>query len=112
MTLESITKTLSLKMITVDQNLSHEITGAYVSDLLSDVMANAKEGDLWVTLQGHPNIVAVATLKDLSGIVLVNNRQPEEETVRKANEEGIPIFSTDKPAFEVAGELYMLIKEK
>lgn len=112
MKLESIIENLDLKMLTAQEALSCEITGAYISDLLSDVLANAKVGDLWVTLQVHPNIAAVATLKDLSGIVLVNSRQPEEETVRKANEEGIPIFSTDKSAFELAGELYTLIKGK
>lgn len=110
MKLESIITALNLKVLTDQEELEQEITCAYVSDLLSDVMANAKAGDLWVTLQVHPNIVAVSTLKDLSGIVLVNNRHPEVETVKKANEERVPIFSTDKPAFELAGELYALIK--
>ena len=112
MKLETIIESLSLEVKTVEQNLIQEVTGGYVSDLLSDVIANAKVGNLWVTLQGHPNIVAVATLKDLSSIVLVNGRQPEQEALDRANEEGIPILSTEMPAFELAGELYKLIKEK
>ena len=83
-----------------------------MSDLLSDVIANAKAGDVWVTLQVHPNIVAVAALKELSGIVLVNGRQPEVETLDRANEEGIPILITEMPAFELVGELYKLIEGK
>ena len=82
------------------------VAGAYVSDLLSDVMANAQEGDLWVTLQRHVNIVAVAHLKGLVGIVIVNNRQPETETIARANEERIPLISTSLSAFDAAGTLY------
>ena len=80
-----------------------------MSDLLSDVLAHAKEDDLWVTLQGHPNIVAVASMKDLSGIVLVNGRTPEDETLRKANDEEIPILTTEMPSFKLAGKLYGLL---
>lgn len=112
MKLEAIAKALNLELVTSIGDLSGDVTGAYVSDLLSDVIANANAGDLWLTLQGHPNVVAVASLKDLSGIVLVNNRQPEEETLTKANEEGIPTFSSPRPAFELAGELYNLMKDK
>lgn len=77
MKLETIVEELGLEMKTAG-NLSGEVTGAYVSDLLSDVMANSKNGGLWLTLQVRPNIIAAAALKDLAGIILVNGRQPEE----------------------------------
>ncbi len=112
MELTTIIETLELKVNTPGGNLSRTVTGIYVSDLLSDVLAHAKEGNLWVTLQGHPNIVAVASMKDLSGIVLVNGRTPEEETLKKANDEAIPVLTTDMPTFELAGKLYGLIGEK
>jgi predicted transcriptional regulator len=79
-----------------------------VSDLLSDVMANAKPGDIWVTLQIHQNIIAVATLKELTGIILIGGRQPEKQTLAKAEEEQVPILLSDLPAFEVVGRLYQL----
>jgi hypothetical protein len=85
-----------------------DIAGGYVSDLLSDVMANAQEGDLWVTLQKHVNVVAVAHLKGLAGIVLVNGRQPDSETAARAAEERVPMVSTPLGAFDVAGVLYQL----
>lgn len=85
-----------------------EIQGGYASDLLSDVMGNSKEGDLWVTLQKHVNIVAVAQLNSLAGIVLVNGRQPEPDTLARAEEMSIPIISTPLQAFEVAGILYSM----
>jgi hypothetical protein len=83
-----------------------EIQGGYGSDLLSDVMANSQEGDIWVTLQKHVNIVAVAQLNSLAAIVLVNSRKPEPDTAARADEMGIPMISTPLQAFEAAGILY------
>jgi hypothetical protein len=85
---------------------SAEVRGGYASDLLSDVMANSRDGDLWVTLQRHVNIVAVAELNGLAGIVLVNGRRPEEATAARAEEKRIPIICTELQAFEAAGILY------
>lgn len=84
------------------------IHGGYASDLLSDVMANSREGDLWVTLQKHVNIVAVAQLNGLAGIVLVNGRKPDPDTAARAEDLSIPIISTPLQAFEVVGALYAL----
>jgi len=111
MELKTIVETLNLNVETTRGDLSREVSGIYVSDLLSDVLAHAKEDDLWVTLQGHPNIIAVASMKDLSGIVLVNGRTPEDETLRKANEEEIPIMTTEMQTFNLAGKLYGLLGE-
>jgi len=82
------------------------IQGGYASDLLSDVMANSREGDVWITLQKHVNIVAVAQLNNLAAIVLVNDRKPESDTIARAEEMGIPIISTPLQAFDAAGILY------
>lgn len=108
MKLQEVVDTLSLEVKTGSSNLTKEVTGGYVSDLLSDVMGNANEGNIWVTLQTHSNIVAVATLKDLSGIIIVNNKVPDSDTMEKAEEKGIPILVTSLPAFEVVGRLYNL----
>jgi hypothetical protein len=91
---------------TAADRLDAEVTGGYACDLLSAVMANAKEGNVWVTWHGHPNIVAVAVLVKLAAIVVVSGREPEEETIQKAEEEKIPILVTRLPAFEVIGKLY------
>lgn len=88
--------------------LDEEVGGGYASDLLSDVIANGKAGDLWITLQIHRNIVGVASMKELLGIIIVNGRQPEVETIEKAKEEGIPIMVSKLPAFELVGRLYEL----
>jgi hypothetical protein len=87
---------------------TREIHGGYASDLLSDVMGNSREGDLWVTMQKHVNIVAVAQLNGLAGIVLVNGRKPDPDTAARAEELSIPIISTPLQAFDVIGILYAL----
>jgi hypothetical protein len=86
-----------------------EVTGGYTSDLLSDVIANSKQGNLWITLQIHQNIIAVAKLKELAGIIIVNNRKPDEDTIGKAKEENVPLLCSAEMAFEISGKLYGLI---
>jgi predicted transcriptional regulator len=101
---------LELSVFSGASGLENEITGGYVSDLLSDVMGFAREGEVWVTLQTHQNVLAVASLKDLAAVVLVKGFTPEPETVEHSNEEGIPVLGTTLPAFETAGRLYALLK--
>jgi len=109
MKLKEIIKKLQLKVLTGQDKLDVEVTGGYTSDLLSDVIANSNEGDLWITLQTHQNTIAVAKLKDLSGIIIVNDREPDEDTLGKAKEESVPILSSQEMAFEVSGKLYELL---
>lgn len=89
-------------------NLASEVTGGYASDLLSDVMANSCEGDVWITLQIHHNIVTVASMKDLAGVILACGREPDEDTLEKAEAENIPLLVSKLPTFELAGRLYAL----
>ena len=106
MTLRKISSRLSLGVRAGSAGLDREVTGGYASDLLSDVMANCQEGDLWVTLHRHPNVVAVAMSGGLAGVVLVNGREPEEGTVQMAEKEGIPVLVSHLPAFELVGRMY------
>jgi len=109
MELGSIVKDLNLVVRSGAQNLTVEVKGGYVGDLLSDVIANSKQGDIWVTRQVHQNIVAVATLKDLAGIILVDNNEPARETLEKAVQENVPVLVSKLPCFETAGRIYQLI---
>ena len=108
MNLKEIVKSLELQVRTGADRLDQEITRGYASDLMSDVMAHAGEGDLWITLQTHQNVVAVAVMKSLAGIILVNGREPQEDTVQKAEAESLPVMVTRLPAFELIGRLYAL----
>ena len=108
MKLADLVNKLGLEVRSARGSLGNPVTGGYASDLLSDVIANGSEGDLWITLQIHLNIVAVASMKGLAGIVLVNGREPQEDTVEKAESETIPIMVSKLPAFELIGRLYRL----
>ncbi len=112
MKITDIVEALDLKVVSGQGGLRNNITGGYVSDLLSDVIGNAGEGSVWITLQSHHNIIAVASLKELSAIIIVKGGLPEEETVKKSNEENIPLLSTDKDTFTIAGQLFALLKKE
>jgi hypothetical protein len=107
MKLEQIVRQLGLKVRTAAGKVDQiEVKGGYASDLLSDVMANAKEGYLWVTLQVHANILAVAKLKELAAIILVNNRTPDADAIEKAEQEEIVLLESELSTFELVGRLY------
>lgn len=108
MKLADVVRELDMEVRTARESLEREVGGGYASDLMSDVIAHAAEGDLWVTLQIHQNIVAVACLKELAGIVLVNGREPEQSTVERAEAEDMPIMVSTLPAFDLVGRLYAL----
>lgn len=109
MKVKEIIEKLKLHVLTAQDKLDAEVSSGYTSDLLSDVIANSHEGNLWITLQTHQNIIAVAKLKDLAGIIIVNNRQPDEETLKKAEEKDVPLMVTKESAFIISGKLYQLI---
>jgi len=104
--LAEIIERLGLNLVAGRERTEVEVTGGYAGDLLSDVIANGKAGDVWVTIQVHPNIVAVAILKDFSAIIIPNGRQPQEETLKKAREEGTALATSTLPTFELVGRLY------
>ncbi len=109
MNLADIVQSLGLEVCAgADRLAEKNVTGGYACDLLSYVMAKAKEGNLWLTVQGHPNIVAVANLVNLAGVVVTEGAKIDPTTVEKANQEGVPILTTVLTTYELAGRLYEL----
>ena len=106
MKLREIKKKLDLEVAVGEEMLDREVSGGYTGDLLSDVIAHSKKDDLWITLQIHPNIVAVAALRELAAVLIVNDRKPDKETIQVAEKEGIPLLTTKLTAFEVSGKLH------
>jgi hypothetical protein len=109
MNLQEIIDTLELTPLTDLKDYS-AITPScgYTSDLLSCVMAGAAKKSLWVTLQAHGNIIAVATLLDLSAVIITEGAQPDPATIQKANEEDVILLSSSKPTFYIVGKLWEL----
>jgi predicted transcriptional regulator len=112
MRITEITETLGLKLLSGNPGSKSEVSGGYVSDLLSDVMGNAREGQIWITLQTHQNIIAVASLKDLAAIIVVKGLVPEADTIERSNQENVPVLSTDLDTFTIAGRLFELLNRK
>ncbi len=106
MKVSEIVQRAEFEVKTGADHLDTEVTGGYAGDLLSGVMASAKQGNIWVTWHVHPNIVAVAIVAKLAAIILVSGRQPEQETALKAEEEGLPILVSNLSAFETIGKLH------
>lgn len=109
MKLEQLVNSLGLEVKAGGDQLHREVTGGYVGDLLSDVIAHSTRGNVWVTIQTHPNIVAVASMKDLAAILLAGGREPDPETLKKAEEEEIPVLKSPLKAFDLVGRLYQIV---
>ena len=107
MNLQQIIDRLNLTVLTDPRDFTLiQPNGGYTSDLLSCVMAGAKSNYLWITLQAHLNIVAVAALLEVAAIIVTENAQPDSATIAKANEQGIILLSTPKPTYEIDGKLW------
>jgi len=109
MKVSDLVNELKLTVFSGEAGLNNHVSGGYVSDLLSDVIGNATEGEVWVTLQTHQNVMAVASLKDLAAVILVKGFSPDEDTVAHSNTEDIPVLGTHLSTFELAGKLYQLL---
>jgi hypothetical protein len=107
-TVQQIIADLELEVLTPPAQTDCAVTGGYASDLLSDVMAHAKPGNLCVTLQIHQNIVAVAALKELTGIIIVQGRELEKDTLDKARSEQVCLLRTARNSFDIVGRMYAL----
>ncbi len=100
MNVNEVVEKLELKVEAGRSGLDRDVTGGYTSDLLSDVMANAREGNIWVTLQIHENIIAVAILAKIAAVIITGSREPAAGVTQRADAEGLPILSTEKTTFE------------
>lgn len=111
MTIQDLVEKLNCEVLTGNQLLEQKIEGAYVSDLLSDVMGNADEGQVWITLQTHKNVIAIASLKELSAVILVKGFTPDADVLETAKEEDVVVLSTEMETFEIAGKLFQLLHD-
>lgn len=87
-----------------------EATGCYCGDLLSWVMARAQQGQVWVTVMGNVNAIAVAVLTDVAAIVLTENAPLDEAAAQKANQQGVPVYACGDNSYETAVQIYGQLK--
>lgn len=101
MKLDDILDKIELEVLN-DINVNVEFSTLYIGDLLSSVMANGKEHALWLTVQRHINVIAVASLNDFAGIIFVENVEPNSDTIAKATELHIPLMKTSLDAYQLS----------
>lgn len=108
MTVAKLAKSLDLTAISLCEP-DREVTGGYIGDLLSWVMGRAKSGDAWITIMSNVNILAVASLADTACIILAEGVSLEEDVITAAKAKGINVFGSNKPAYEIASTLSLLL---
>ncbi len=109
MTVAEIGNKLGLTLKCGEDGIDREVTGGYVGDLLSLVMGKAQSGNAWVTIQTNINIMAVASLTDVAMVILAEGLSPDPNTAKRSDMEGIPIYSSEKTAFDIVCELKDLV---
>lgn len=108
MKISEIVSSLQLGVAAGSEQIGREIGSGYASDLLSNVMGHASSGTVWVTMQAHQNIVAVASLTDIAAVIIAGGVIPDQHTIAKAESEKVVILTTTLSSYEAVGRLYSL----
>ena len=106
MRVRDLVEKFGLSVAAGNDGLDREIKDGYCGDLLSEIMGNAPTGCVWITVQGHQNIVAVAVLREMAAVIISGGQEPDEATVQKADEEGIPVLLWPNSSFSMAGRIF------
>ena len=108
MIVKDLAERFGLQVVAGENGLDRQVEDGYCGDLLSEIMGNAPEGCAWLTIQGHQNIVAVAVLRNMAAIIVTGGQTPDDETLQKANQEGIPILLCPDSSYQLAGHFYTI----
>ncbi len=108
MTLKDLMDKIGMRLLTKEAPLQREVTTGYSCDLLSWVLAHGQAGMAWITVQTHLNVIAVAMLMDMACVIIPEGIVLEEATLQKAEEEGVPVFASDKTAYALCGQMFAL----
>ena len=106
--LKDVIEKLNVDIVSTATSLERPVAGGYASDLLSCAMKGAKKDYIWVTLQSHVNVVAVASLVGLAGVIITEGNRPDPETLARAESEGVALMVTPRTTFSIVGELTSL----
>ena len=108
LTLRKIRRLIDGEIICGEDRADQVVDSASGSDLMSDVLARARAGTLWAANQKHQNVIGVAVMLSLAGVVIAGGVEPDENTLHKAADERTALYTTDATMFEVVGRLYEL----
>lgn len=108
MTVKELLSEIPMDVLCGEENLDREIGRGFSSDMMSNAIAKGTEGDVWLTFQTHMNVVAIALMKKMSVVVLVQDRKLIPQALEKAKVSGLPVLVSSMSAFELCGRLYKL----
>ncbi len=106
MTVAEFAEKFGFKLVAGAGGADSEVKGVYIGDLLSWVMGKAEEGNAWLTIQGHVNVIAVALLTCVSCIIVCEGAEVSDDSKVKADKEDIPLLTTELSTYETA-KLFM-----
>jgi predicted transcriptional regulator len=110
MTVSEIAQKCGWKLLAGKDGSENEVNSCYAGDLLSWVMGRAGEGNLWFTVMGNVNAIAVATLRDISGIVLTESAPLDDDAAKRADMQSIPVYQTEENTYDTAVKVYEILK--
>ncbi len=110
MTIRELAEICGWKLLCGGEGQDNQVNGCYIGDLLSWVMARAQSGNVWLTVMGNVNAIAVATLTDVSAIVLAENAALDKEAAQKAEQQGIPVYACGENLYDMAVRVYETLK--
>ncbi len=97
-----------ISIVAGKDGIDTSIKSGFCCDLLSEVMGSASVNSAWITIQGHQNIIAVALLGEFATVIITGGHEPDEDTIKKADEEKIPLLLYKRSSFELSGLLYSM----
>lgn len=110
MKIKDLAEQCELQVLTCPDLLEREIKGCYIGDLLSWAMGKVKADNVWLTVMGNVNAVAVSVLTDASCIVLVDNASLDKEAETKAIQQEVVILSAKQGAYDLAIQISEMLQ--
>lgn len=111
MTVTDLIRKGHFRVVNQGEELDRPVTGVFCCDLLSVAMGRAPADSSWVTVMGNVNTIAVATLADVSCMILAEGTELDDMGRKRAKEQGVTVLSTEEPVFEAALFVYQALKE-
>jgi hypothetical protein len=106
MKLSKIKDLLKCNWYSSEELLKKDIQYCFAADLMSDVLRYGRIGSLLLTGLTSNQILQVAEILDLSGIIFVRGKKPDENIISTAESRKIPLLSTNLLLFDSCGILY------
>ena len=111
LTISDLASVCGWTLLAGEDGTDNPVDGCYIGDLLSWVMGRAQSGNVWLTVMGNLNAIAVAALADVSGIVLCEESALDPDARKRADMQGIPVYGCTPNLYQTAIEVYQKLNQ-